>query len=71
MSDPTAVHAADERGRVPLSDLMVTEPCDLRRHALDILCVGCGWTAHAEPKDAPWPLFQGHRCTERRSGGAS
>jgi hypothetical protein len=48
---------------VPTPDLMVTEPCcDAHPGCLDVLCAGCGWTGHCEPQDAPWPIFQAHRC---------
>jgi hypothetical protein len=47
----------------PRSEFMVTQHCGM--NAYDLLCVECGWEGHATLPDAPWVVFQEHKCKPR------
>jgi len=57
----------------PRAEDMVTEDCSLlpyptslpHYNCKDLLCVTCGWEGHAHFPDAPWPVFQTHKCKLR------
>jgi hypothetical protein len=56
----------------PLAENMVTEPTDTvlayasaHKKCTELLCVECGWQGHAHFPDAPWPVFQTHKCKLR------